>query len=284
MTAVQTNTAHQSGTRATDSHPTLKLRGRNPLIHGRYSSVFFGSIGVLILLVAWQICGSTGIVDSKISSTPSEVFHAEVKLFGDGTIWTPISTSATEVGWGLLLIVILGLPIGIILGRVPVLRQMANPIISILNSVPYVLFLPLIVFWFGLGQEARVLVVLWAGVLPLVINTSAGVQNVDRDYLRVGQVFSVSRLRFFFSILIPAAMPFILTGLRLSIARALVGAIVVEFFLSSNGLGFFVQNATSNFQMSIAMAAIAIMAVAAVILTSLIGLLEKRTTSWSNSQ
>jgi ABC-type nitrate/sulfonate/bicarbonate transport system permease component len=110
------------------------------------------------------------------------------------------------------------------------------------------------------------------------------VQNVDRDYLRVGQVFSVSRLRFFFSILIPAAMPFILTGLRLSIARALVGAIVVEFFLSSNGLGFFVQNATSNFQMSIAMAAIAIMAVAAVILTSLIGLLEKRTTSWSNSQ
>jgi ABC-type nitrate/sulfonate/bicarbonate transport system permease component len=262
----------------------LNLPGRNPFLHGKYSGLLFGTIGVLVLLVAWQICGDTGIVDSKISSTPTAVFRSEVKLFGNGTIWGPIRTTATEVGWGLLLIIVLGIPIGILIGRISILRQMATPIISILNSVPYVLFLPLIIFWFGLGQESRILVVLWAGVLPLIINTSAGVQNVDRDYIRVGQVFSVSRPRFYFSILTPAAMPFILTGLRLAVARALVGAIVVEFFLSSNGLGYFVQNATSTFQMSTAMAAIVIMAVAALLLTGLIGFIEKRTTSWSKSQ
>lgn len=77
------------------------------------------------------------------------------------------------------------------------LRQLAEPVISIFNSVPYVLFLPLIIFWFGLGETARVLVVVWAGILPLIINTTAGVRNINADYLRVGRAFAVSPPRFF---------------------------------------------------------------------------------------
>ena len=250
---------------------------------GRHGSLVFGTIGVLVLLAAWQICAVTGVVDVHISSDPSQVAREEVTLFGNGTIWGPIGNTAAEVGWALAIIIVVGIPLGIILGRVTPLRQMTEPIVSILNSVPYVLFLPLIIFWFGLGETARVLVVVWAGILPLIINTTAGVRNINVDYLRVGRVFSVSRLRFFASILLPATMPFILTGVRLAVARALVGAIVVEFFLSSNGLGYFVQNETSNFQMSAAMAGIVVMAVAALLLTRLIGVIEKRVISWSQA-
>ena len=250
---------------------------------GRHGSLVFGTIGVLVLLAAWQICAVTGVVDVHISSDPSQVASEEITLFGNGTIWGPIGNTAAEVGWALAIIIVVGIPLGIILGRVTPLRQMTEPIVSILNSVPYVLFLPLIIFWFGLGETARVLVVVWAGILPLIINTTAGVRNINVDYLRVGRVFSVSRLRFFASILLPATMPFILTGVRLAVARALVGAIVVEFFLSSNGLGYFVQNETSNFQMSAAMAGIVVMAVAALLLTRLIGVIEKRVISWSQA-
>jgi ABC-type nitrate/sulfonate/bicarbonate transport system permease component len=250
---------------------------------GRHGSLVFGTIGVLVLLAAWQICAVTGVVDVHISSDPSQVAREEITLFGNGTIWGPIGNTAAEVGWALAIIIVVGIPLGIILGRVTPLRQMTEPIVSILNSVPYVLFLPLIIFWFGLGESARVLVVVWAGILPLIINTTAGVRNINVDYLRVGRVFSVSRLRFFASILLPATMPFILTGVRLAVARALVGAIVVEFFLSSNGLGYFVQNETSNFQMSAAMAGIVVMAVAALLLTRLIGVIEKRVISWSQA-
>jgi ABC-type nitrate/sulfonate/bicarbonate transport system permease component len=251
---------------------------------GRHGSLVFGTLGVLILLGAWQVCAVTGIVDIHISSDPSQVVREEITLFGNGTIWGPIGNTAAEVGWALAIIIVAGIPIGIILGRVTPLRQMTDPIVSILNSVPYVLFLPLIIFWFGLGETARVLVVVWAGILPLIINTTAGVRNINVDYLRVGRVFSVSPLRFFASILLPATMPFILTGVRLAVARALVGAIVVEFFLSSNGLGYFVQNETSNFQMSAAMAGIVVMAVAALLLTRLIGVVEKRVISWSQAR
>ncbi len=248
------------------------------------ASLLFGSLGVLLLLGAWQITAMTGIVDIHISSDPTRVFGQEITLIRNGTIWTPIATTATEVGLALAVIVVVGIPLGLMFGRISLLRQMSEPIVSILNSVPYVLFLPLIIFWFGLGEKARVIVVVWAGILPLVINTTAGVRNIDRDYLRVGTVFSASRWRFFTSILLPATMPFILTGLRLSVARTLVGAIVVEFFLSANGLGYFVQNATSNFQMSTAMAGIVVVAIAALALTRLIGAIERRVISWSQAQ
>lgn len=248
---------------------------------GRHGPLVFGSLGVVLLFAAWQVCAVTGIVDVHISSDPSQVAQQEVTLFGDGAIWGPIGTTAAEVGWALAIIVTAGIPIGIILGWIAPARQMAEPVISILNSVPYVLFLPLIIFWFGLGQTARVLVVVWAGILPLIINTSAGVRNTNADYLRVGRVFSISAPRLLASILLPAALPFIVTGIRLAVARALVGAIVVEFFLSSNGLGYFVQNAASSFQMSAAMAGIVVMAVAALLLAWLIGAIEKRVIAWS---
>jgi ABC-type nitrate/sulfonate/bicarbonate transport system permease component len=268
------------GLGATDT-PKLKFASTRFGWLGSHGSLVFGTLGVVLLLAAWQVCAVTGIVDVHISSDPSQVASEEITLFGNGTIWGPIGNTAAEVGWALLIIIVLGIPLGIILGRITPLRQMTDPIVSILNSVPYVLFLPLIIFWFGLGESARVLVVVWAGILPLIINTTAGVRNINVDYLRVGRVFSVSRPRFFASILLPAAMPFILTGVRLAVARALVGAIVVEFFLSSNGLGYFVQNETSNFQMSAAMAGITVMAIAALLLTRLIGIVEKRVISWS---
>jgi ABC-type nitrate/sulfonate/bicarbonate transport system permease component len=264
--------------------PKLKFTSSRWAWVERHGSLVFGTVGVVLLLAAWQICAVTGIVDVHISSDPSQVVQEEITLFGNGTIWGPIGNTAAEVGWALAIIIVAGIPIGIILGRITPLRQMTDPIVSILNSVPYVLFLPLIIFWFGLGETSRVLVVVWAGILPLIINTTAGVRNINPDYLRVGRVFSVSPLRFFTSILLPATMPFILTGVRLAVARALVGAIVVEFFLSSNGLGYFVQNETSNFQMASAMAGIVVMAVAALLLTRLIGVVEKRVISWSQAR
>lgn len=263
--------------------PPLTFTGSRFGWLSRRGSLAFGTLGVIVLLAAWQICAVTGIVDIHISSDPSEVAAEEVTLFGHGTIWGPIGNTAAEVGWALAIIIVVGIPVGIILGRIAPLRQMTDPIVSILNSVPYVLFLPLIIFWFGLGETARVLVVVWAGILPLIINTTIGVRNISNDYLRVGRVFSVSPLRFFASILLPAATPFVLAGVRLAVARALVGAIVVEFFLSSPGLGYFVQNQTSNFQMTAAMAGIAVMAVAALLLTRLIGAVEKRVISWSQA-
>jgi ABC-type nitrate/sulfonate/bicarbonate transport system permease component len=250
----------------------------------RRRSLLLGTLGMLVLLVAWQVCATTGLVDQTISSTPLKIAAAEGHLFGSGQIWEPLRLTGLEFGLGLGIAIVVGIPLGILLGRIRFLDEMAQPIINVLNAVPYVMFLPIIIFWFGIGNTSRVLLVVWAGILPLIINTIAGVRNLDRDFVRVSTVFCASRLFFMRAVALPAALPFILTGVRLALARALVGAIVAELFLASGGLGYFVQTATANFDMTQAMSGIVIMAVVALILTRAIGYLERRLTHWSGSQ
>lgn len=246
-----------------------------------HTKTAYGVLGVATVLILWQLTAVTGLVNVTIASDPTRVIAAEISLFSSGQIWGPLGGTAIEVGWGMLITLVVSIPLGLILGRVRALYDMTEPIINILNSVPYVLFLPVIIFWFGIGVQSRILLVIWAATLPLIINTTAGVRNLNSDYIRVARMCCAGRWTFYRSVLFPATLPYILTGIRLSIARALVGAIVAEFFLSGGGLGYFVQTATSNFDMNEAMAGILIMAVVAVVLTRLIGRLERRYTHWS---
>lgn len=246
-----------------------------------HTKTVYGIVGIVVLLSLWQLTAVTGLVNVRIASDPTRVIGAEISLFSSGQIWGPLGGTAIEVGWGMLITLVVSIPLGLILGRVRALYDMTEPIINILNSVPYVLFLPVIIFWFGIGVQSRILLVIWAATLPLIINTTAGVRNLNSDYIRVARMCCAGKWTFYRSVLFPATLPYILTGIRLSIARALVGAIVAEFFLSGGGLGYFVQTATSNFEMNQAMAGILIMAVVAVVLTRLIGRLERRYTHWS---
>jgi ABC-type nitrate/sulfonate/bicarbonate transport system permease component len=146
------------------------------------------------------------------------------------------------------------------------------------------MFLPIIIFWFGINNTSRVIIIVWAGILPLVINITAGVRNLDQDYTRVAAAFCTPRLKFFYTIALPATLPYILAGIRLAVGRALVGAIVAELFLASQGLGYFVQNRTSNFDMDSAMAGIVILAAVALLLNWGVRLIERRFTHWAGAQ
>ena len=243
-----------------------------------------GAAGVLIVLIAWQICASAGLVDQSFTSSPVRIAQAESGLFGSGQIWPALGATALELLWGLLISFAAGIPIGLILGRSKVLHDMCEPIVNVLYSVPYVIFMPIIIFWFGINETSRVLVIVWAAILPLVINVEAGVRALNKDYVRVATVFCASRVAFFRTVALPATMPYILAGIRLSVGKALVGAIVAELFLSSQGLGYFVQNSTSNFQMDDAFAGIVLLAVVALLLNWGVGLIERRFTHWAGAQ
>lgn len=250
----------------------------------RHSSALLGTLGGLIVLVAWQVCAATGVVDVSFSSSPIRIAREEGVLFGSGQIYPALAATGWELLWGLLITFAAGIPIGLVLGRSRILHDMTEPIVNVLYSVPYVLFLPIIIFWFGINDSSRVVVIVWAGILPLIINVTAGVRNINNDYVRVSTVFCASRIRFFASVALPATMPYILAGIRLAVGRALVGAIVAELFLASQGLGYFVQNQTSNFDMDAAMAGVVILAVAALLLNAGVRLIERRFTHWAGAQ
>ncbi|MEV6896603.1 ABC transporter permease [Amycolatopsis sp. NPDC051372] len=261
----------------------MESRGLSAWVQRRRSGLL-GAAGLLIVLVLWQVCSATGVVDVSFSSSPTRIVSSEIDLFGSGDIWPALGATGLELLWGLLITFVVGIPVGLVLGRSKILHDMTEPMVNILYSVPYVMFLPIIIFWFGIGDVSRILVIIWAAILPLIINITAGVRNLDSDYTRVATVFCTPRLRFFYAIALPATLPYILAGVRLAVGRALVGAIVAELFLASQGLGYFVQTQTSNFNMDNAMAGIIILAVVALLLNGAVRMIERRFTHWAGSQ
>jgi len=249
----------------------------------RHLNALLGVLGVALVLAAWQICASTGVVDDKFSSSPAGAFGALVDSFRTGDVWSPLGSTLSIVAWGMVISIAAAIPLGLLIGRNRVLYALTDPLISIMYSVPYVVFLPILIFWFGIDADARVVIVVWSALFPLLINVIAGARNLEQSHLQVARVFCASRLTTLRSVAFPATLPYILAGVRQAVGRALIGAIVAELFMGSAGLGYVVQLKTSNFQTDDAMAAIAVIAVVAVVLNHGVAYLEQRLTFWSRT-
>ncbi|HEV7656237.1 MAG TPA: ABC transporter permease [Mycobacteriales bacterium] len=242
-----------------------------------------GLIGLVVVLGAWQVSTWAGWVDPTFSSSPIGAIRALGDLQRSGNLWPPLLSTLQSVFVGMLISLAAGIPIGLLIGRSRLLYGLTEPIVSIMYSVPFVVFLPIIIFWFGIGGQARIVIVVWSAIFPLLINVVAGARNVEQNYLQVARVFCASRGLTLRSVAFPATLPYILAGVRQAVGRALVGAIVAELFMGNEGLGYVVQKETSDFQMDDAMAAIVVIAVLAVALTRGVAWVEHRFTFWSSS-
>jgi ABC-type nitrate/sulfonate/bicarbonate transport system permease component len=249
----------------------------------RLKSGVLGLIGLVVVLGGWQLSTAIGLVDATFSSSPFGAVAALADMITTGELWPPLLSTITTVAYGMVIAIGVGIPLGLLIGRSPTLYGLTEPIVSIMYSVPYVVFLPIIIFWFGIGGQARLVIVVWSAIFPLLINVIAGARNVDANSLQVARVFCASPLLTLRAIAFPATLPFILAGVRQAVGRGLVGAIVAELFMGNDGLGYVVQTQTSHFQMDDAMAAIVVIAVLAVVLTRSVAWIERRFTFWSSS-
>jgi ABC-type nitrate/sulfonate/bicarbonate transport system permease component len=258
-----------------------KLRPKSKRLRNR--SLILGVTGIVLGLLIWQILASSGVVSSTFSSSPIGTASALWTMLTNGTLWAPVAATLASFGIGMAISIVFAIPIGLILGRAPVLRELVDPWINILNSVPYVVFLPLIIFWFGIDETSRIVLVVWSAAVPLLMSTIGAARNLDRNYMNVATVFSASRGYTLRTVAFPAILPYILSGIRLAVGRGLVGAIVAELFLGAVGLGSLVQVQTSNFEMDEAMATVTVIAIIAILINQLVGLVERRFAYWADS-
>jgi ABC-type nitrate/sulfonate/bicarbonate transport system permease component len=144
------------------------------------------------------------------------------------------------VGWGLLISIVVGTLIGLLIGRSPFANQVLRQYINFFNAMPMVVVLPLVSLWFGYTGGARLATIVFAAIFSIILNTADGARTVPREHLEVANSFRSRKLRTILEVVLPASTPYVLAGLRLAAGRALIGAVVAEFFLAIGGLGYYI--------------------------------------------
>jgi len=230
-----------------------------------------------VLLAAWEVYGR--LRGTLFTSYPTAIGRAAVGLVADGTLLKALSQSMAVYGTGFALAVATGVVAGIVCGRSQTLSVIVEAPLNALNAVPAVALIPLIVLWFGVDLTAKAAVVFLFVVVPVLVNTIRGVQEVDPELLEVARAFGSSELRMWPDLL-PSALPYIVTGIRLAIGRGLVGVIAAEFYTSVSGLGFLITSSANSFQTAQMLVSILAVAAIGVALTAALGLLERRLAAW----
>lgn len=244
-----------------------------------------GSIVVLLLL--WEVLPrlTTMSEGTKLFfAIPSQVVGTLWNMFATGSIWPHLAVSASGFGLGLGAAIVVGLPLGVVLGRSRTMNAMFDPFVTAFNATPRLVFLPLILLWFGLGLWSKVIIVFIGAVFPILINTYEGVKNTDKLLVNVVRSFGAKEWDIARLVVLPNALPYIIAGLRLAIGRAVLGVVVAEFFGSEDGLGVVMVQAAGKYQVDIVFAGLIVFMVLSLVMTWMVKLVEDRFGRWRPQQ
>src|SRR5207302_11142436 len=189
-----------------------------------------------VVLLVWQLGGQR--IDPILFTTPAAVASAAVQMVISGELWSYLFPSLVVLFVGLLISAVAGISVGLLLARFWVLDVALDMYITFLYSTPTVALVPLIVLWAGFEFTAKVIILFLFAFFPLVINTYQGVKHVDPRLLEVGRAFRCSERQLWSNIVLPAALPFIVTGLRLAVGRGLIGMVLADLYTAISGIGY----------------------------------------------
>jgi ABC-type nitrate/sulfonate/bicarbonate transport system permease component len=235
---------------------------------------------VIVVLAAWQLCASQGVVDQKLTSSPWGVIQAARFLIDSGQLGSEVASSAKLFGVGLGLAIVIGALGGVLIGWWRLVAAVFEPWIAILYAMPLIALLPLILVWFGIGFTAEVVMVVLISVFPVLVSVMTGTRNVDQQLVRLARSFCGSELAIIRTVLLPSLIPYFVAGVRLAIGSALVGVVVSEYFLGNGGIGGLIVTAGENLQSGEVFVGITILALSAIVMTGLLRRAERRFSQW----
>lgn len=237
---------------------------------------------VIVVLAAWQLCASQGVVDAKLTSSPWGVIQAARFLIDNGQLGSDVASSAGLFGVGLGIAIAIGAVAGVLIGWWRLAAAIFEPWIAILYSMPLIALLPLILVWFGISFSAEVVMVVLISVFPVLVSVITGTRNVDQELVRLARGFCGSEPAVIRTVLLPSLIPYFVSGVRLAIGSALVGVVVSEYFLGNGGIGGLIVTAGENLQSGEVFVGITILAVCAIVMTGLLRRAERHISQWRN--
>ena len=238
-------------------------------------------ISFAVFLGIWQLAAMN--VDPVLFTTPGKVAVAAVEMIRNGELWAGLAPSLLVLLMGLTLAIIFGTLLGLALARFRVLDVGLTVYITFLYSIPSVALVPLIVLWAGYETTAKVIILFLFAFFPMVINTYQGVKAVDPKLLEVGRAFRCSEAQLWKNIVLPGALPFIVTGMRLALGRGLIGMVLADLYTAISGIGYLIVRTASTFQVDKMFVPIVTLGLLGVTLTALLRVAERHVAPWTTA-
>lgn len=270
MTAVLEEEARALAPRARSSRKRAGLRNR-----------IVTAASVVVLLALWEIVADQ--VNPILLAPPSAVAQALWSMILDGSMGEALADSAKPFITGYVLAVVVGIPLGLLVGRFAVVEAALGWLVVAGYALPMIALTPVFILWFGLGFLVKAAMVMTMTVFAIAINTWNGVQNVPRSLIEVGTAFCAGQPRILRAIVLPSVIPSIMTGLRIGVGKAVIGIVIAEFFTALGGIGGVIVTSGQSFQPDRMFAAVVVLLVLAMLLTALVGVVERRIAPWNRA-
>ena len=258
-----------------EDHP-----GVPPRVRGRMWMIRLASM--LTVIGAWEIVGRQ--TSPLFLSYPTAIFKAATVMIGSGELLQAFISSLQTVVIGFAAGGAIGIVIGLLIGRYRIVDAATDWLINALYATPLVAVIPLVILWLGLGDLAKLFIVTILTVFPVVINTAAGVRNVPQQLIDVSTAFAANERQVFMKIILPSAVPYMMTGLRLGIGRAIIGMVVAEFFTAITGLGALIVKYSNRYDTASMFVPILVLMMLGIVLTSLVRRAEEHFAPWRRDQ
>jgi len=205
-------------------------------------------ISIGSVLIVWAAVTYFGLVNIALVPSPQQVARSAWADIRDGSLGLNTLASLTRVIEGFLLALVIAVPLGALMGIARTLRGLGEPLIELIRPVPPIAFIPLAILWFGIGELSKIMIVAYGAFFPIFVNTMSGFREVDRVHIRAAQTLGANRLHLFRDVVLPSAMPQMVTGARLGMGMAFVVLVAAELIASSEGLGYMINNARFDFR------------------------------------
>jgi len=235
-------------------------------------------LSIIFVFTMWEILGRQ--VNPLFMSYPSAIAQAAYAMIVSGELTTAMSSSLQTLMFGFAIATVLGLSLGLIIGRYRAVEAATDWLVNALYATPLIAIIPLVILWFGLGNTSKLFIVVLLSIFPILINTISGVRNVPFSLLDVGNAFAAKEHQIFTKIILPSALPYMMTGIRLGIGRGIIGMVVAEFFTAINGLGGLIVKYGNQFDTASMFVPIFVLMLLGVFLTVLVRWFESAVAPW----
>ncbi|GGD61826.1 ABC transporter permease subunit [Caballeronia grimmiae] len=233
-----------------------------------------------IVVLLWEAAARLGLIAPQVLPAPSSVFATAANMTQNGELFIHLGVSLLRAAGGFIIGGSIGLALGVLVGFSPFAQALLDRPIQMIRAVPFLAMLPLVIVWFGVGEVAKIFLVALAVLFPIYINTMLGIRQIDPKLMELARVIGMSRAGVVRRIVIPGAMPSILTGVRYALAHAWLALVIAETLATTRGIGFLAMDAREFLNTNVILLTIIIYAIIGVVADALVRMLESRLLSW----